>query len=279
MSPRTTIESWARILWLSKYSKENLIALLCAAYFDASGRKDYPVMSVGGAIAPVYKWVRFEQEWCAALKEEGVSEFHATDFAAGKGAFKNWDKPRRGRFLKTLGVILNTRVNKFFCASIESEAWESVNKEYLLQECFHSQYALCGFAVVKQILQWEKRHRSREVKIFFEKGDPGWGGVERLCEGIGVNPIPLPKKEAVPFQASDLIAWKSRIAFTNGLKKFNQFMAMQEPTILEIEGMIAEEESLKKIMVKPGTPGVFSRSALLDNCVKFKIPRRPLGKE
>ncbi len=274
------IEQFAGILWLSRYSKENLItALSFAAYFDASGKMEHPVLSIGGAVAPVYKWARFERDWCKTLKKEGVTEFHATDFAASKGEYRDWkgDKDRRRRFIRTLSEILKRNSNKIFSASVELEAWESVNKEYFLEECCHSPYALCGFAVVKQVLQWAKRKSHNQIEFIFEEGDAGWGGLKKLSNGIGIDPIQLPKKKAIPCQASDLIAWKSRIAFTNGIRKLDGFMAMQSPTIREFETILAESNSLNNVLVRPGTPGVFSRAALLKTCKDSGIPKRSVG--
>jgi hypothetical protein len=275
---RTAIEQWARLLWLSKYSKEKLIAIFSyAAYFDASGKKEHPVLSVGGAVAPVHKWMRFEQDWSDVLKQEGVTEFHATDFASGGGEYRGWkdDKKRRSRFSKALREILRRNTNKLFCACIELEAWRSVNEEYLLAECLHSPYALCGLYVANEIKKWHRRNKKRTMpKVIFEDGDEGWEGLKKLCNGIGMEPIRLPKKEAIPCQAGDLIAWKGRIAFTNGIKKLSAFMA--DPNIQDFYRLLDEDKSLKSILVRPGTPGVFSRPRLIETCKNLRIPKRPL---
>jgi len=76
----------AKALWFGKYSKDNRMGLPSAAYFDASGKKEgYTFLTVAGGASPISKWTRFEREWSQVLKDEGVPEFHATDFAASQG--------------------------------------------------------------------------------------------------------------------------------------------------------------------------------------------------
>lgn len=248
-----------------------------AAYFDASGKEEYPVLSVGGAVAPVWKWARFESELTVILKKAGVSEFHATDFASSKGEYRSWKdkKEKRSRFIQDIKKTLQRNTNKLFCACVELDAWRSVNEIYLLEECFHSPYALCGVCVVNEVKKWAKRDKKRSLpKIIFEEGDEGWGGLKKLSNGIGMEPVRLPKTEAIPCQAADLIAWKGRIAFTNGIKKLDRFMA--DPSIQEFYNLLDEEKSLRSILVRPGTPGVFSRPRLIDACKDNGVPKRPL---
>ncbi len=146
--------------------------MLCAAYFDASGKQEgYPFLTVAGAAAPTKKWIRFENHWKQALKDEGVTEFHATDFACSEGDYKAWknDKARRSAFLRCLTAIIKANVNRLFLVTVEMPAWRDVNKEYLLEETFHSAYALAGFSVATQARRWAMRKRLTPAlfKIFF----------------------------------------------------------------------------------------------------------------
>jgi hypothetical protein len=275
------LKQWARILWLGSYSEENFIGLLYASYFDASGQAvKGRILSVCGAVAPVKKWERFVPEWRAALAAENVTEFHATDFAASAGEFSEWkgDRERRRRFIASLIAVVKKNVNKLFSVSCELDAWDDVNKQYLLEECFYSPYALCGNAAVRQLMKWAKKKRvtQRNLKIIFEEGDVGWGGLQKLCRAMAVEPISLPKSEAIPCQLADWIAWKSRIAFTNGVEKFDRFMSAPTISNADIEELIKENRSLENILVIPGAPGVLGRKRLIENCELFGVPKRPL---
>jgi hypothetical protein len=248
------------------------------AYFDLSGEHSgFPVISVAGAVAPVKKWIRFEHEWNAALNKEGIKEFHATDFAASRGEFKNWenDKPRRGRFLNVLGEIMRRNTNKFAMASMEMEEWDSVNKDYQLEEKYHSPYAMCGCRVVLEIKEWSRKNKRPHVEYIFEDGDKGWGGLVSLCElEGGITPIRLPKKKAIPCQAADLLAWKTRISCANMKFHSEKVIAARFPDLVNFNALMAESASLDKILVRPGVPAVFSRAALLRNCKRWGIPKR-----
>ena len=53
----------AKAILLSRYSEKNLMALVSAAYFDASGKQQgYPFLTMVGATAPIKKWIRFEKQ-------------------------------------------------------------------------------------------------------------------------------------------------------------------------------------------------------------------------
>ena len=248
---------------------------LCyAAYFDASGKAEgFQFMTVAGAVAPIKKWIRFKRDWSDVLRSEGVSEFHATDFACSQGEYRAWknDKIRRSKFLKQLIKIIKENTNKLFTVTAEIDKWKSVNSEYLLEETFHSPYALLGLSVVCQALNWAKgkKVRSRsQIKLFFEDGDEGWSGLQQLCQKFNnFEPVRLPRGDAVPFQVGDLISWKSRIAATNALLELGAG---------NLQGIYDELASLDSVLVRPGHRSIYSYEYLVKTCETFKVPKRPL---
>jgi hypothetical protein len=50
-----------------------------SAYFDASGKRDQPIVVVAGFVSSVQLWAEWEREWLKRLSEDGISCFHATD--------------------------------------------------------------------------------------------------------------------------------------------------------------------------------------------------------
>jgi len=74
-------------------------------YLDDSKRDN--IFTVGGFIAPIKLWERFEPEWAAALKLAKVPAFHATDFFNFQGDFKGWDKDlkKHARFARRFAAI------------------------------------------------------------------------------------------------------------------------------------------------------------------------------
>jgi len=254
------------------------MAMLYVAYCDASGKPSgCPVLTVGGAVAPIKKWTRLEKEWTAALRGEQLSEFHYTDFASGEGEFKGWkgDKHRRSRFLAVLQGIIKRDINKLFMASVEIDAWNEVNREYLMEEVFYSPYALCGYTVVKQVLKWAKGKAIKTpIEFIFEEGDDGWSGLVELCKRSSIVPIRLPKERAIPCQVADWIAWKNRTAATNALLKLNNTLAASYPDFENFKGILEDWESLNNVLVVPGTPGFYGREALLRTCKNSGIIKR-----
>jgi hypothetical protein len=251
---------------------------LHAAYFDASGEPaGYPVLTIGGAVAPVKKWERFERKWLSILRSEGIEEFHATDFAASRGEFKGWkgDTKRRSHFLGDLGKTIKENVNKLFMVNIEIDAWNEINRDYLLEEVLYNPYALCGYTVIREGLAWSKSKRIKSpVKFIFEDGDDGWAGLVKLASRSKIVPIRLPKSVAIPCQAADLIAWKSRIAFTNSLQRLGKIETAQYADFENFKGILDEWSSLEKMLVRPGKPGVYGREALLRTCKNSGIITR-----
>jgi hypothetical protein len=275
----SALDHLARSLWLGRYDRDNLMALLHTAYFDASGKKDaHPSVTVAGAVASCKKWNRFNEEWAAVLKQERVKEFHATDFAASLGEYESWkgDKPRRSQFLRRLIEIIRQNVNKLFIATVEMDGWSSVNKEYLLEEYFFSPFALAGYSVTDLVLQWrEKREKRRRLEIIFEDGEDllDWRGLKKLCAGLDVIPERLSKEKAVPCQVGDLVAWKTRIASQNTMKINRKIDPLAfNPDLLR--QALTELRSLDTVLVTPVVNGVYSRAALLRTCKKSRVPKR-----
>jgi len=254
------------------------MGMLCAAYFDASGKREgYSFLTVAGATSPIKKWIRFEKQWSVVLHDEGVSEFHATNFAASKGEYRDWkgDTARRSAFLRRLMRIIKENVNKLFMVTIEMSAWNEVNREYLLAETLHSPYALAGFTVAAQARKWAMRKRltPSSFKVFFEDGDEGWGGLNQLCQTYcNFEPIRIPKTKGVPFQIGDFLAWKTRIAATNAMKIVGGLQRGDN-----LDDLSKELKSLDRILVRPGHNGIYSPRALLKTCQNLKVPQRYQG--
>ncbi len=159
--------------------------------------------------------------------------------------------------------------------SVEIDAWKLVNQEYLLEETFHSAYALAGFSVVAMARKWATRkHLRTPIKFIFEDGDEGWGGLKALCAPDKVIPIRLPKEEAIPCQVGDLLAWKNRITATNSLRLLNKIKGASFPDFESFKQILREIDSLEKALASPGEAFVYGSESLIKTCKLSKIPRR-----
>jgi hypothetical protein len=261
----------ARHRSLSKHnlnSRGEIAIVLYSCYFDASGKSHtHEFMTIGGAGSTSEKWGQFEKEWSQILKREGVSEFHATDFAASLGEYKDWkgNKGRRSHFLRDLIAVARKYTNKVFTGTIAMSDWRDVNTRYALEECFFSPYAYVGFGLVDQTVLWAKRRKVVDAKflVAFEDGDEGWGGLRNLCmKYLGVEPIRLPKRQACAFQLGDMLAWKTRITAVNATKAAN---------VKEIDKHLAR---LDKLIFCPAIQAGARKGSMITNCKKFGVPRR-----
>ena len=256
------------------------MAMLYAAYFDASGKNEgYPVLTVAGAVAPVKKWIRFERDWNRILQAEQVTEFHATDFAASAGDYAGWkgDKTRRSAFLARLIEVVKNNTNKLFSVSVELASWRKIDREYYLSEHFYSPYALAAFTVMTQTMYWAKSKRVKPPEFVFEDGDDGWHGLLALAKWLNVVPIRLPKVKAVPCQIGDMIAWKSRITATNSLKRLRHIERNESSRDLVTEATLAlaiDLANLNRLKVRPGSINIFADKTLTRLCNENRIPRR-----
>jgi Protein of unknown function (DUF3800) len=253
--------------------------VMCTCYADASGKTTYPVFSVCGVIATVRTWRRFEWQWRRELAKEGIKEFHMTDFASSRGEFTQWkgDGERRGRFFRELvRIIRNTLSTPPIVVNVEMDAWKLINQEFLLEEHLKCPYALSGFGVVKQARDWVRsKNDPPRIRFVFEDGDEGKGHLSDLCEKVSITPVFRSKSAAVPCQAADLIAWKSRIACQNSLVLSTKVTDRSEPAddMENILQLFKEYESVMHTTLSAESK-IFSPDALRRTCIGRGIPPR-----
>ncbi len=80
--------------------------------FDASGSEhDQPVFIVAGFASSAKDWEEFSALWNQRLAHDGLTHFHAVDFAQSRKEFRDgWkeNEPRTGRnYLILAGSVLN----------------------------------------------------------------------------------------------------------------------------------------------------------------------------
>lgn len=190
------------------------------AYFDAAGAVARGgVMSIAGFVSDVRKWKRFEIEWKGILDRETVRCFHMTEFVSKKGEFKDWagQSERSGKFIADLIACTRRNINKAFGGAIVLADYEAINRKYKLREFGGYPYSLCGHYCVELLQKWRRKNGNPSVVVMFENGDLHRGDLMRLCESEGVAPLFPSKEEAVPCQAADLFAWRTRDAFEAAL--------------------------------------------------------------
>ncbi|MBI1818181.1 MAG: hypothetical protein HYR72_24640 [Deltaproteobacteria bacterium] len=82
------------------------------AYFDESGTHDAKsgVFTLACYVSSAARWEKFTADWNAALRAEGITEFHMADFENRVKQFAGWDDTKADRLIARLAQIINFRV-------------------------------------------------------------------------------------------------------------------------------------------------------------------------
>lgn len=236
------------------------------AYFDASGTPREKALTLAGYISDARKWSKFETEWGKILAREKVGCFHMTDFASGQKDFKGWEPSRRGRFITELIECARRYTNKAFSATVVLEDYWLVDKQYRMHEFLGKPYSVCGRSCIGHVKTWARKHGIQQVAFMFEAGDEGKGDFQKVCrEQEKIEPQFYGKKDFIPFQAADLVAWRSRQPIRQSLGDSEDF------TVEEAHKILDSVRALKKIAY---TGGVFDYRSFTKICTEGKLPRR-----
>jgi hypothetical protein len=239
-------------------------------YFDASGHPDqHEVMTVAGFVSSVKKWSRYDLEWTAILKSEGITSFHTTEFVSSQGEFSEWkgQTERRRIFANKLWDCIKRNTNKACRTTLVLADYQKVNAVFQLQERLGQPYALCASSCLLSAVQWARRKKSEKATLYyFEDGDKDKGDFQRVAKEDGLpEPLFLPKKLGIAFQAADFASWKLRSSITGALK----------PDHTPEKG-VRLLESVRGLRRVPwaGTAGVINADTLVKYCIRFNVPKR-----
>lgn len=241
------------------------------AFFDASGHSDDPVnkvMTVAGFVSTIDKWIKFESEWNAILKAEGIAIFHMTDFVSSQGEFSvGWKgaTDRRRVFIERLSACLSANVIKSFRSTLVIADFNKVNRQYKIEERLGRPYAFCAMMCAYTLRQWADREpASKPLLYYFEDGDADKGNFDAWHERTyGERPRFQNKRQAVMFQAADFAGWKMRSAVQGSIKA-NHTLAKGQQLL----------KSVAVLNTIPKEAGVVTEGVLLQYCSAYKVPKR-----
>lgn len=121
--------------------------LMLTAYFDETGHADDPVLSfagMAGFVAPLGRWLNFEQQWKDALRNADLSHpFHMKEFAHYRGQFTSWEgqeEKRRMLLGRLIEIILETGATPIG-AAVSLRDFESLTPTQ--QSQFRDPYYIC----------------------------------------------------------------------------------------------------------------------------------------
>jgi hypothetical protein len=97
------------LLFLGQADRTWRFLALYGAFWNESGTQEYDTwLSVAGFVSTADRWVEFSAEWLAVLKDCGVLLFHAKDFNARRGEYRDWtDAEALACSVRLVDVIVN----------------------------------------------------------------------------------------------------------------------------------------------------------------------------
>lgn len=180
---------------------------------------------MSGLVARVGKWIRFEEAWIDALKDEGLTErFHMSRFVFGGRGYEAWkdNDKKRAETAERLLRIIKRHTQKSFVSGVYTADFRKVAADYDIKAAHLTPYSLCGQEAMSHIWRWKNRNRNNQFKnakimFVFERGDTDQKSLEKRLNLFDGAPVPYdrPSYDPMldgpfgfpPFQACDLIAW------------------------------------------------------------------------
>lgn len=221
-------------------------------YYDATGHEANSLfVSCVGVVAPADRWADFDREWKATLDQEGVKEFHHTDFKGSQGEFLNWKEPQRRRLMSGLLDILDRYVIQWHSSGMYPRSFASVATDYDLDP-LAGPFMLSATSAKLLVEQWASIAVPAEPLLhIFEKGDRGQKPDRRL-EDLGGDVAVLEKHDEsrgyiYGFQAADLIAGELttlQAGISADVDEFNRIGRYPLERVFAIPGRIVNNDAL-----------------------------------
>lgn len=196
-------------------------------YYDASGAETDATgtMVVYGLIASERQWLRFESQWEAFLRAEGLKALHMKDvFADLKTRHPNEADNVIGAradalYARAMNVITPC-VRKSFSLSLQVADYQALDREFMLTESYGKGYAFTATLCMQQVQEWRRVRRPHApIAHIVEAGDNGQEAFIEVIPAMarrGYTCAVVPKVDPVTrlrtraFEAADYLAWETR---------------------------------------------------------------------
>jgi hypothetical protein len=198
---------------------------LVVAFFDESGTHgDSGVFAIAGYVAAQEDWIKFETDWKRELRRAGISYFHMVEYENRRGTFATWSNKKRREVLGDLLRVIKAHALIGLAACVVVADFERVFRPALpAGHPYRDPYIFCLQVGMERIAHHFGPYlpQSEKVACVFEernkvaysaarhyeavKGHNEWGTLFGSISFGG-------KRDYVPLQAADVIAYESRKA-------------------------------------------------------------------
>lgn len=231
--------------------------VLSEVYFDESGTHDgSPLMTMAGYLFKKEQAQLFSRDWKRCLKRLGLRAAHMTDCATGNGDYASMSLEQRILSEKLLIENIKRRSVLGFSIALDPQLYEEVMGPFANAMSAYSHLLMVAVAAVRL---WSANNRfDGRIAYFFESGHRNASEANQYMNMIadyGPEAIDfmyyqahafLDKRNALPLQAADMLAWLHR----NHLMKVREgrmkpradFLALVRPR--DMAGELTQEHLL-----------------------------------
>ena len=186
------------------------------AYFDESERRT-GVFAVAGYAFAKEQAKKFTKDWAELFQPYGGA-CHMKDLTARQGAFKGIDPDEPARLIKGAVKIINRRASFGVAVSCQLEEMDYYLPKWV-RGFEHAYPVCCHMAATMLGAQVKQSSMDSTIAYFFEAGHQFAASSHFLMNYATQSPETkesyrysahafVPKGEAVPLQAADMLAWE-----------------------------------------------------------------------
>ncbi|GAA0338168.1 hypothetical protein GCM10009087_55810 [Sphingomonas oligophenolica] len=243
--------------------------VLSEVYFDESGTHDgSPMMTVAGFLFKKEQARLFSRDWAKDLERLGLPAAHMTDCTHGQGDYEGWSKEQCILSEKLLIQNIKRRSVLGFSVAVDPKLYDEVMGPFVAA-CPAYSYLL--MIAVGGVRHWAQTNDYQgRIAFFFESGHRHASQTNEHMNMIaeyGPEVVDfmyyyahafLDKRNALPLQAADLLAWLYRNhlirAAQGNMKPRKDFLALVRPK--DIGGELTREVLLTvRAHMDRGGPG------------------------
>ncbi len=202
----------------SSCCKRRYLAVLIA-YFDESGSKDTPLVTIAGYLSDERRWKRFEREWASALKEHGAKYLHMKEYAQRRGEFKGWPEWKRRALMRKLTWVIKSNVQFRLGAVVPCEACKQTVGSINPNDTRLSPFCLCFVHCLSGIAGYcQKCKITDDIALVFDENNESSKHATGFYTSFRQSNAPnrnqfvslsfADDKKVTPLQAADLLAYE-----------------------------------------------------------------------
>jgi hypothetical protein len=251
--------------------------VLSEVYFDESGTHDgSPMMTMAGYLFKKDQAHRFSRDWAKCLEHLGLPAAHMTDCATGNADYGDMTIEQRILSEKLLIEQVKRRSMLGFSVAVDPQLYEEVMGPFAAAMPAYSYLLMIAVASVRH---WATTaNYDGRIAYFFESGHQHAREANQYMNMIaehGPEAIDfmyyyahafLDKRNALPLQAADMLAWLHRNHLMNVRKGRTKpradFVALVRPRDLAAE-ITREQLLVSRAHMERGGPGYDSMAGRL----------------